>query len=220
MPYVSVAAKVILTCLLFLLPPIFTPWAEAASPTAASLVFPTDTSLQYPFTRDASLRCGRWKANSQDYPWFGAPRNRNSRKHAGIDIYPLQGKGATVKAMKAGQVIKVAPFFTRSNGEKTYAVLVDHGDFVVNYAELEKPDIRVGQRIGQGEAIGSISGTGQLHLELYETGTSDWLRWYGERPRNLLDPTPVLLGVLSRDGKATGSDPRDEIAAELLMTDE
>lgn len=215
MTFVSTAAKVILTGLLFLLPGIFPSAAQAGPISTSDLIFPTNESLKYPFTKNASLRCRRWKANSQDYPYFGAPRNRNSRKHAGIDIYPAGGEGTPVKAMKDGQVIKVAPFFTRSNGEKTYSVLIDHGDFVTNYAELKKPPIRVGQRIGQGDSIGSISGTGQLHLELYEAGTSDSVRWCGERPRHLLDPTSVMMGVLSGDGKTIRADARDDAAIDL-----
>ena len=215
MTFVSTAAKVILTGLLFLLPGIFPSAAQAGPISTSDLAFPTDESLKYPFTKDDSLRCGRWEADHQDYPYFGAPRNRNSRKHAGIDIYPVGGEGTPVKAIKDGLVIKVAPFFIRSNGEKTYSVLIDHGDFVANYAELKKPPIRVGQRIGQGESIGSISGTGQLHLELYEAGTSDSVRWYGERPRYLLDPTSVMRGVLSGDRKAMGADARDDAAIDL-----
>jgi murein DD-endopeptidase MepM/ murein hydrolase activator NlpD len=211
---------VMLTCLPLLLFSVLPSSAEGAHLDTAELVSPVDAALRYPFTKDASIRCGRWKANSQDYPYFEAPRNRNTRKHAGIDIYPIGGKGTSVKAMKAGQVIKVALFYTRAHGEKTYAVLIDHGDFVANYAELKKPDIKVGQRIGQKVRIGSISGTGQLHLELYETGTTDWLRWYGERPRNLIDPTSVLLGVLSTDRRTTGTDVSDDAVIESLMDDE
>jgi murein DD-endopeptidase MepM/ murein hydrolase activator NlpD len=213
---------VMLTCLLFLVLSASPSFAESAPRSTADLAAPVDDALAYPFTKDASIQCGRWKRNSQDYPYFGAPRNRNARKHAGIDIYPAQGEGTPVKAMKAGKVIKVALFYTRANGEKTYGVLIDHGDFVANYAELKKPDIKVAHVIEQGQTIGRISGTGQLHLELYAAGTNDWLRWYGDRPLNLLDPTPVVMGVLSEDMKQSSADDRHdaEFAFDLLMSDE
>lgn len=212
----------LLTCLLFLLPHIFPVAAGAAPLNTAELVSPVEGALTYPFTKDASIRCGRWKVNSQDYPYFGAPRNRNARKHAGIDIYPAQGEGAPVKAMKAGKVINAALFYTRANGEKTYGILIDHGDFVANYAELKKPDIRVGRVIEQGQTIGRISGTGQLHLELYAAGTTDWLRWYGDRPPNLLDPTSVVMSVLSEDVKQSRRAGREESAdaGGRLLSDE
>jgi hypothetical protein len=211
---------VMLACLLFLLLHNSPSTAETAPWSTADLVAPVDDALTYPFTKDASIRCGRWKRNSQDFPYFGAPRNRNARKHAGIDIYPAQGEGTPVKAMKAGKVIKVALFYTRANGEKTYGVLMDHGDFVANYAELKKPEIAVAHVIEQGQTLGRVSGTGQLHLELYATGTTDWVRWYGDRPRNLLDPTPVMMGVFSGERKAASADVRDVADLGHLMSDE
>ena len=174
-------------------PPSPAPPAPAAPPV---LVAPLDGSPAYPFTRDASVSCGHWEGNSQDYPYFGAPRDGNSRTHAGIDIYPPGGEGAPVKAMKDGTVIKVAPFYTRASGEVTYAVLVDHGNFVANYAELTPPAFSAGAAVKQGQVIGAVSGTRQLHFEKYSAGTREWTRgWYGDRPANLLDPTQMMLEV-------------------------
>ncbi len=160
---------------------------------AADLSAPMDGTLRYPFIKETSASCGRWGKKSQDYPYFGAPRNRNKRSHAGIDIYPAGGAGTIVKAMKSGSVLKVAPFYVRANGEVTYGVLVDHGDFIANYAELDRPDVTVLSRLEKGQAIGRVSGTSQLHFEIYTAGTLDWTRgWYGQRPINLLDPTAMM----------------------------
>jgi murein DD-endopeptidase MepM/ murein hydrolase activator NlpD len=213
---------VMLACLLSLLLPVSLPSAESAQGDTADLVAPVDDALRYPFTKDASLRCGRWKRNSQDYPYFGAPRNRNARKHAGIDIYPAHGEGTPVKAMKAGKVVRVALFFTRANGEKTYGVLIDHGDFAANYAELKKPEVTAAQVIEQGQTLGRISGTGQLHLEFYAAGTTDRVRWYGDSPQNLLDPTPVVMGLLSEGMKLSNAGDRydAESAFDHLMSGE
>jgi murein DD-endopeptidase MepM/ murein hydrolase activator NlpD len=166
-------------------------------PQPADLVAPISAKLKYPFTKNASIKCGRWNSMSQDYPYFGAPRDRNTRKHAGIDIYPAHGEGTPVKAIKAGKVIKVAPFYTRANGEVTYGVLIEHGDFVANYAELKRPVVRPETLVKKGQEIGRISGTKQLHFEQYTTGTKDWLRWYGDCPSNLLDPTQIMVVILA-----------------------
>ena len=163
----------------------------------AGLVAPLEGTPRYPFTKNESMSCGRWGKKSQDYPYFGAPRDHDRRKHAGVDIYPEGGTGSPVKALADGIVIKIAPFFTRANGEVTYGVLVDHVDFVANYAELMKPDFNASTVVKQGQIIGRISGTGQLHFELYVKGTKDWLRWHGKQPDNLLDPTEILIKLLN-----------------------
>jgi murein DD-endopeptidase MepM/ murein hydrolase activator NlpD len=166
----------------------------APAPTPdAGLSAPLEGGPLYPFTSEASVACGQWESGSQDYPYFGASRNGGARKHAGIDIYPPGGNGAPVHAVKDGTVIKIAPFYTRASGEVTYGLLIDHGDFVANYAELRPPSVAVGARVARNQQIGLVSGTVQLHFEQYAPGTTDWTRgWYGDRPGNLLDPTAMM----------------------------
>jgi murein DD-endopeptidase MepM/ murein hydrolase activator NlpD len=68
---------------------------------------------------------------------------------------------------------------------------------VANYAELKPPAVTAGAAVAQGQVIGQISGTEQLHLEQYAPGTADWTRgWYGERPTNLMDPTQLILDLM------------------------
>ncbi|MHB8896677.1 MAG: peptidoglycan DD-metalloendopeptidase family protein [Candidatus Geothermincolia bacterium] len=155
---------------------------------------PVDGPPLYPFTPDESIACGHWPAGSTDYPYFGAPRN-GTRLHAGIDIYPAAGEGAPVMALKAGTVIKTGLFYTRYTGEETFAVLVDHGDFVANYAEVRPPGdwVQPGAPVAPGQVLGYVSGTAQLHFEMYTPGTTSWLSWYGPQPSNLLDPTATIL---------------------------
>lgn len=158
------------------------------------VVAPFDAELKYPFTKEASVGCGRWGKGSQDYPYFAAPRNKGRRRHAGVDLYPAGGAGTVVVAMRGGVVTRVAPFYRRANGEMTYAVLVDHGDFSINYAELKRPGLHPGTEVKQGQPLGQISGTRQLHLEMYAGGAKTWTSgWYGAKPGNLLDPTSLLL---------------------------
>ena len=172
--------------------------AELLEIPMTELVAPFESRPKYPLTKDESINCGKWGENSQDYPYFGAPRGQNTRNHAGIDIYPQGGAGSSVKALADGIVIKIAPFYTRTNDEVTYGVLVDHADFVANYAEFEKPGYKVSTVIKQGEIIGRISGTQQLHFELYAKGTKDWLRWHGTQPENLIDPTEIMIKLLNK----------------------
>lgn len=160
-----------------------------------SIVAPFDGALKYPFTKNEAIQCGHWRVGSQDYPYFGAPRNGNRRRHAGIDLYPAGGAGTPVRAIRDGKVIRTAPFYTRQNGEITHAVLVDHVEFVVNYAELRVPGLKAGDIVKQGRTIGVVSGTKQLHFELYLPGTENWVAWYGSRPSNLLDPTDMMTEV-------------------------
>lgn len=159
---------------------------------------PLDGALKYPFTKHDSQKCGRWRSGSQDYPYFGAPRDGNARRHAGIDLYPAKGADAPVKAIQDGRVIKIGPFYTRRNGEITYALLIDHKEFVANYAELRKPTLVAGAIVKQTQTIGFVSGTKQLHFELYTPGTEDWLSWYGKMPPNLIDPTDMMTRVFRK----------------------
>lgn len=165
----------------------------------AELVAPLEGKPKYPFTKEESINSGKWESGSQDYPYFGAPRGNNTRNHAGVDLYPQGGAGSPVKALADGLIIKISPFYKRANGEVTYGVLVDHDDFVVNYAELEKPGLDVSAVIRQGEIIGRISGTQQLHFELYAKGTTDWAPWRGKKPSNLIDPTEILLKLFKQN---------------------
>ncbi len=167
-----------------------------------SIVAPFDGALKYPFTKKEAIQCGHWRAGSQDYPYFGAPRNGNSRRHAGIDLYPVSGSGTPVRAIRDGKVVRIAPFYTRRNGEITYAVLVDHIEFVVNYAELRAPALKAGDIVKQGRTIGIVSGTRQLHFELYLPGTENWESWYGNQPSNLMDPTDIMTGIFERESRS------------------
>jgi hypothetical protein len=160
--------------------------------TPSGIIAPIEGQPLYPFTRAESIACGHWPPGSLDYPYFGAPRS-GTRLHAGIDIYPSAGEGAPVFAIKDGTVIKAGVFYVRANGEAVYFVLVDHGDYVANYAEIGPPAVQAGDVVKPGNVIGLVSSTLQLHFELYTPGTTNWLYWYGAQPANLLDPTDLML---------------------------
>jgi len=153
---------------------------------------PFDGALKYPFTKRDPQKSGRWRSGFQYYPHFGAPRDGNARRHAGIDLYPVKGAGTPIRAIQDGKVIRIAPFYERRNGEMTYALLIDHKEYVANYAELKKPTLVTGDVVKKKQTIGFLSGTKQLHFELYTPGTGSWMPWYGEVPPNLIDPTEMM----------------------------
>jgi murein DD-endopeptidase MepM/ murein hydrolase activator NlpD len=156
---------------------------------------PFDSALKYPFTKRDSRKSGHWRSKSEDYPYFGAPRDGNSRRHAGIDLYPVTGAGTPIKALQDGTVIRIAQYYKRHNGEMTYALLIDHKEYVANYAELIKPTLMTGAVVMKEQIIGFLSGTEQLHFGLYKPGTTKWLKWYGKIPQRLLDPTDMMTKV-------------------------
>jgi len=179
-------------------PPVVSesPPPAAAPPPAPTRVAPVDGKPVYPYTRDGSIACGKWSAGSDDYPFFGAPRS-GGRLHGAIDVYPPAGRGAPVKAIKDGTVVQVIPaFYTRADGEVCYGILIDHGDFVAFYGEMASPAaLSVGQTVKTGQQIGTVSGTVQLHFEMYTPGTRARGNWYGSQPANLQDPTQFMLGL-------------------------
>jgi len=182
--------------------PATTATATQTKPPPA-LTAPISGQPVYPFTKTESINCGHWQAGSTDYPYFGAPRTQvnsagEQRKHGAIDVYPQGGRGTPVKAIKAGTVVQVIPnFYTRADGERTCGILIDHGDFVSFYGELTgPPQLSVGQTVSQGQQVGTVSGTAQLHFELYNPGTTARTDWYGEQPSILRDPTQFMLDLM------------------------
>ncbi len=129
---------------------------------------------------------------------FGAARKDGlgARKHAAIDLvaWPPQ----SIVAVKAGKVVRVIP--------RQYvgldAVIVDHGDFVANYAEIAAL-VQPGKTVAAGDVLGravlNSSGNSMLHFETWSPGhaPSGFQRWVTALP-GLLNPTPMLLDLAAR----------------------
>ena len=113
---------------------------------------------------------------------FGSQRILNGeprRPHYGIDI--AAPTGTPVVAPAAGVVRLADPdlFFTGGT------VMLDHGHGVTSvYSHLHTVTVDIGQRIAQGEAIGTVGSTGR------STGPHlDWrINWFTER----LDPALLV----------------------------
>jgi murein DD-endopeptidase MepM/ murein hydrolase activator NlpD len=173
--------------------PVTTTPATQPVVTDTGMSAPMDGKPIYPYTKDASIANGHWSAGSTDYPYFGAPRE-GTRLHGAIDVYPPAGQGTPVKAIKDGTVVQIVPeFYIRTDGEKCWGALINHGDFVAFYGELASPvTLSVGQTVKRGQQIGAVSGTAQLHFEMYTPGTNSRGDWHGAQPTNLLDPTDTM----------------------------
>jgi murein DD-endopeptidase MepM/ murein hydrolase activator NlpD len=129
---------------------------------------------------------------------FGATRNNGDRKHAGVDL--IASQGAKVYAIKEGTIVNYYEFTGPYMGlNTTYCIFVDHGDYVVNYAEVSNmaEGLSIGSRVMAGQHIGNVglvSSSAMLHFELYKPGTKENVSWPSNQPQPsaLLDPTSLL----------------------------
>lgn len=81
----------------------------------------------------------------------GLPRN----PHSGLDF--AAPSGAPVRAPAAGVVLDTGDYFFNGN-----TVFIDHGQGLISaYMHLSRIDVRSGQKIGKGEAIGAVGSTGR-----------------------------------------------------------
>ena len=90
---------------------------------------------------------------------FGNQRVYNGKPgaaHSGMDI--AAAKGTPVKAPAAGVVTFAAPDLYLTGG----TVLLDHGFGISsNFLHLSRIDVKVGDRIAQGQTIGAVGATGR-----------------------------------------------------------
>jgi murein DD-endopeptidase MepM/ murein hydrolase activator NlpD len=143
---------------------------------------------------------------------FLAMRDSGNRYHAGVDLYGIPGDA--VVACRDGKVVNFYHFYKNS-----YALLINHGDVVVNYSEvvedsLKNNGLRVGSEVKAGQRIGTVAQldvNGMCHFETYTAGTDANSSWMvdGERPPNLLNPTKLLLHLA---GNGVGIDVAEAAA--------
>ncbi|KLD76313.1 M23 family metallopeptidase [Xanthomonas hyacinthi] len=123
-----------------------------------------------------------WPVQGRISGRFGNARVYNGQAgaaHSGMDI--AVPTGTPVKAPAAGMVSFAAPDLYLTGG----TVLLDHGDGVSsNFLHLSRIDVKVGDRIAQGQVLGAVGATGRAigpHLH--------WgMNWFDVR----IDPLLVL----------------------------
>jgi murein DD-endopeptidase MepM/ murein hydrolase activator NlpD len=124
----------------------------------------------------------RWPAQGRVSGVFGSQRILNGearQPHYGLDV--AGAVGTPVLAASAGVVTLADPDLYFTGG----TLAIDHGHGLVSiYAHLSRLDVKVGQQVAAGDAVGAIGATGRAtgpHLH--------WsLSWFDER----LDPALVL----------------------------
>jgi lysozyme family protein len=133
---------------------------------------------------------------------FLASRNGGARFHVGVDLYAIEND--EVMACEDGRIVAFYAFYPSSSGEMTYALLVEHANFVINYGEVKQsaPQMygwQVGNLVTRGQPIARVSSTKMTHFETYQLGTRRNYRWNPGQPRPaaLLNPTAYLLELVS-----------------------
>lgn len=175
------------------------PFAE--SPFAMQRFWPVVTT--HPQATTVSCRTAAGAALGAPGRRFLALRSNGRRQHVGIDLFAHAGD--EVVACEDGTIVNFYAFYPRSTGEMTYALLVEHAGFVMNYGEVSAGSLAAyglstGAVVRAGQKIGRVSGTSMLHVEAFARGTRANVRWLvgSPKPRALLDPTQYLLDVADR----------------------
>jgi len=143
---------------------------------------------------------------------FGALRDHGHRKHAGCDLYaPV---GTEVRAVADGKILAVYFFYDNS-----WAVEVDHGDFIVRYGEVSKDipgTVMPGRNVSAGQIVGKVGHLAHLHqsmlhFEMYSGKVSGALTDRSRKPfmrrSDLLDPTAYLDTALLDSGAISADAP-------------
>lgn len=130
--------------------------------------------------------------------------------HTGVDLYCNDSD--PVFAIEDGIVVNIEQFTGLEVGtpwwNSTFAVMIEGVSGVINYGEISKPDLKIGDTIKEGDLIGNVKqvlkdnkvrsdipnhSCSMLHVELYKKGIVQFVDWIDEKPSDLLDPTQMLL---------------------------
>ncbi len=168
------------------------------TPAADAFVAPGDAQFFFPFKKLPNVN---W---TEDIRRFGARRSKGARAHAGCDLYAAEG--TIIHAITSGKVtLGPYPFY-----QGTYALEVDHGDFLARYGEIKQDTfVRQGDQVTPGQPIAKVGNligitNSMLHLELYDKSAAGPLTVKGKttaksasgmpfmRRKDLIDPTEKL----------------------------
>lgn len=130
----------------------------------------------YPLTEEATI--------ALPYGWQNNPKNGEVFFHSGIDL--LAPLGTSVQATGDGTVA-----FAGTQGSYGNLVIINHGKGIqTRYAQLETIKVYSGQKVQQGDILGTVGTTGkptspQPHLH-FEVRTSSDLGWKALNPQDYL----------------------------------
>ena len=156
---------------------------------------------------------------------WGDPRDGGVRKHEGIDIFAA--RGAKVVAIASGTInyIEETPI-----GGKIISLIPDNTNYSVYYAHLDTQLVSAGQKVTQGEVIGTVGNTGNaittvphLHFGIYTSNgavdpllfvkpTTGFAKLPTEKPlqrqhnitaKTKLYPAPAMQNAYAATGAAT-----------------
>jgi murein DD-endopeptidase MepM/ murein hydrolase activator NlpD len=134
--------------------------------------------------------------------------NQNGpRSHGGCDIYAPEGEA--VYSIMDGKIISSETYATSQDGwGKTSVITIDHGDFIVRYAEvknvsLTSGNVQAGQKIAEVKVTTYAPSRPMLHFEMYDKSETGSLsvgagisKYLNGRPtkrrKDLMGPTPYL----------------------------
>lgn len=172
----------------------------STSPSTTSSSADAGAGPLFPFTEVTKYS---WETGARA---FGTNRSGGTRAHAGCDLY--YPTGTWIHAVADGVVINGPYAFYAS----TYALEIDHGDFVLRYGEIKGgapvktgDRVKAGQRIAQvGHLVGIKVESNMLHLEMYSGSGAGSLSVKGaggakradgvpfQRRSDLMNPAPHL----------------------------
>lgn len=125
-----------------------------------------------------------WPVSGRISGLYGSQRVYNGTPktpHSGLDVAAAQG--TAIQAPAGGIVIFAKPDLYLTGG----TVLIDHGHGVSsNFLHMSRIDVKVGERVEQGQVIGLVGATGRATGPHMHWGMS----WFGVRvdPQLLVDP--------------------------------
>lgn len=137
---------------------------------------------------------------------------RKNHIHEGVDLYCENMD--EVFSMLDGTIIGIFKFTGEHIGSpwwnNTWSILIKHHNFTLNYGEIIPINtIKPGDKINEGQLLGNVTTVlkkdkgrprNMLHLEMYENVVDvPAMEWAldKEKPKNLLDPTELLLRFIT-----------------------